>query len=426
VWGDAACIIPWNLYLFYGDKTILDRQYGSMKAWVDYITSVDGDNNGWRDVYHYGDWLALDDPNGKKDATQGGTDKGFIASVYYAHSARLAAQAADVLVIKEDAAAYNALAEKVMDGVRKEYYSATGRSCINTQTALVMTLYFDVIGNRERVRAELRQKIESNNGKLQTGFVGTPLLCNVLSENDMSDLAYRLLLNEEYPGWLYAVNLGATTIWERWNSVEADGRISSTGMNSLNHYAYGSIVEWLYRHAAGINPASENPGFRKILLKPKPSYYLKSLKAEYRTPLGVCKSAWNVPDDKHLEFSFTIPFGSEAELHLPFAGEAVFKDKANPLFADVLDGVCYPGAGEYKVSYETNQSLRRILSTHNTIRELLANQKAKTLLEKMMPQIHQMPSSMLDFSLRQVTAKYGVAGAVENMDLLDKTLAELE
>jgi alpha-L-rhamnosidase len=426
VWGDAACIIPWNLYLFYGDKTILDRQYSSMKAWVDYITSVDGENNGWRDVYHYGDWLALDDPNGKKDATQGGTDKGFIASVYYAHSARLVVQAADVLGIKEDAATYNALAEKVMDGVRKEYYSATGRSCINTQTALVMALYFGVIGNRERVRAELRQKIERNDGKLQTGFVGTPLLCNVLSDNGMSDLAYRLLLNEEYPGWLYTVNLGATTIWERWNSVEADGRISSTGMNSLNHYAYGSIVEWLYRHAAGINPTVENPGFRKILLKPKPNYHLKFLKAEYRTPLGICKSAWNVPDDKHLELSFTIPFGSKAELHLPFAGEAVFNDKTNPLFTDVRDGVCYLGAGEYKVSYETNECLRQIVSTHNTIRELLVNRKAKALIEKMMPQIHQIPSSMLDFSMRQVMAKYGAADMVENMDLLDKTLAELE
>jgi alpha-L-rhamnosidase len=133
-----------------------------------------------------------------------------------------------------------------------------------------------------------------------------------------------------------------------------------------------------------------------------------------------------VPDAKHLEFSFTIPFGAVAEFYLPFADEVVFKDKTNPLFTDVRNSVCYLDAGEYSVSYETNKYLRRILSTHNTIRELLADRKAKALLKKMMPQMNQMPSSMLDFTMRQVTAKYGTVDMAKKMDMLDKTLAEFE
>lgn len=351
-WGDAACIIPWNLYLFYGDKGLLAEAYPGMKAWVDYVAQVEGNNHGWREVFHYGDWLALDNPAGGVDQCFGGTDVGFIASVYYLYSTRLLVKAAKVLGKTEDAAAYEALAGQILKDIREEYFSKTGRCCAGTQTGLVLTLLHGLTDALDKTRAALKKKFQDSKGKLQTGFVGTPLLCGVLCDNGMGELAYNLLLNEEYPGWLYEVNLGATTIWERWNSVLPDGSISSTGMNSLNHYAYGSIVEWIYRYAAGINPVEDFPGFRKILLKPLPDLRLKHLEVECRTAAGTYRSAWRFLDDSRIEFRFIVPFGCEADLVLPHTPDSVYADASNPIFADVREEICHLAAGTYTVAYQ--------------------------------------------------------------------------
>ena len=262
VWGDAACIIPWNLYLFYGDQSILEDQFDSMRSWVDYIRKVDGDNHGWRYVFHYGDWLALDNPVQGAEQVMGGTDEEFIANLYYAVSALLVAKSAEVLGKETERVKYQKISEEQFDIVKKEYYSATGRCCIKTQTALLLTLKYHLSENEELTKAQLRKLYEDNDGKLKTGFVGTPLMCNVLTEHGMEDIAYGLLLNEEYPGWLSEVKLGATTVWERWNSLLDDGTISGIGMNSMNHYAYGSVLEWMFRHAAGINTTDTAPGLR--------------------------------------------------------------------------------------------------------------------------------------------------------------------
>lgn len=426
VWGDAACIIPWNVYLFYGDKSILEEQFDSMKAWVDYIERKDGDDFGWRKVFHFGDWLALDNPMGGADQVMGGTDTGFIASVYYANSARLTAKAARVLGRDGEAAHYEALADKVRREVREEFYSMTGRCCINTQTALIMTLYFGLAEDEEKTRMALKQKFNETGHKLQTGFVGTPLMCNVLSDYGMDDLAYELLLNEEYPGWLYEVNLGATTIWERWNSVMPDGSISSTGMNSLNHYSYGSIVEWMFRHCAGINPVEEAPGFRMALLKPVPNWKLRHLEARCRTAAGTYRSEWKALDEKHVEIRVEVPFGCQARLRLPLAPENVYEDKSNPMFEHVENGECLLTAGSYCVSYETSRPLVQRLSTNSTMRELLQDPKAKKLLLEISPMAGQLPPSMWDMSMRQITEKFG-GGSVDNGQLnqLDSLLANL-
>lgn len=422
VWGDAACIIPWNLYLFYGDSSILSEQFDSMKAWVDYITKMDGQDNGWRDESHFGDWLALDNPSGEGD--YGGTDSGFIASVYYAHSAGLVAKSARILGKQEEAVRYDKLAGKVLQEVRDEYFSKNGRCCLNTQTALIMALHFGLTETPEKTREALRKNFKDSNGKLQTGFVGTPLLCNQLSEEGMGELAYKLLLNEEYPGWLYEVKLGATTVWERWNSVLPDGSISSTGMNSLNHYAYGSIIEWLYRYGAGVNPIEDAPGFRKVRLIPAPWYSLKYLKAECNTAAGLYKSAWEVLDENHVKIQVTVPFGCEAELILPFAPESVYMDKENPMFAKVKDGVCLLHAGEYSVIYETIQVLRHVLSTNSPIRELLEDSRVKEYLTKNHPEMVRLPAAFKDISLRQIAAEYG-DGEPDGYDELDVVLADL-
>ena len=219
----------------------MEDQFESMKSWVDYIRKVDGADHGWRYVFHYGDWLALDNPVGGAEQVLGATDEEFIANLYYAVSAGLVANAAEVLGLEAEEKEYRALSEEQFETVKKEYYSATGRCCIKTQTALILTLKYHLSENEDLVKQQLKKLFEDSNRKLKTGFVGTPLLCNVLTDHGMEDLAYDLLLNEEYPGWLHEVKLGATTVWERWNSLLDDGTISGISMNSMNHYSYGSV-----------------------------------------------------------------------------------------------------------------------------------------------------------------------------------------
>jgi alpha-L-rhamnosidase len=409
-WADAACIIPWTMYLFYGDKTILAEQFASMRAWVDYVTKVDGENHGWRYTIQNGDWLALDNVIDGTAVAVGATDTGFIASVYYAISANLVSKAAAALGNTTDAEKYQALHRQIVQDVRDEYFSKNGRCCINTQTALVMTLYYHLLDDNERIKDELVKKFKSNGNKLQTGFLGTPILCNCLSENNMSDLAYDLLLNEEYPGWLYEVNLGATTVWERWNSLLPDGSISSTGMNSLNHYAFGSIVEWMYRYCAGIQPLEEYPGFRKIQLKPEPNYQLKHLEAEYESAAGTYKSAWKVIDETHVELWFTVPFNCSAELFLPYS-------------PDKMPKVLTPG--EYHFNYETTKPLRTIFSTNNTIAELLGNPKSKAVLASVLPDAEQTPLKMQAHPFRRLFEQFGHPNAKAILEELDAKLSAI-
>ena len=265
------------------------------------------------------------------------------------------AKAAAVLGRKEEEEKYRRLSEEQFAEVRREYYSATGRCCIKTQTALLLTLKYRLSDNIELTKQQLNKLFEDSGNKLKTGFVGTPLLCNVLSDFGMEELAYTLLLNEEYPGWLNEVKLGATTVWERWNSLLSDGTISGIGMNSMNHYAYGSVVEWMFRHSAGINPANDVPGFVRVEFAPLLNRELGSMEAEYDSPSGVYRSAWRFQDDTHVELSVTVPFGCSATLKLPMARQQNYEDRSNPLFADVQDGVCHLGPGTYCVAYETAQ-----------------------------------------------------------------------
>ena len=405
-WGDAACIIPWHLYQFNGDMTILREQYASMKGWVDFIAKVDADK-GWDSVFHYGDWLALDNPGGGINETRGGTDEGFIAYAYYLHSTRIVAETAGLLGHAEDHAAYSARAAQIRAHIKAEYFSSTDRCCIHTQTALLLTLWLK-LADPVRTRQALRSLFERVGGKLKTGFVGTPLLGNILTENGMSDLAYNLLLSREYPGWLYEVDLGATTIWERWNSVLPDGSISSTGMNSLNHYSYGSIVEWIFRHMAGLNPAEGVPGFRRLRLAPLPDVRLGHLTSEYQSAAGTWRLAWQVIDNNHLEVKVSVPFNCSAELHLPLSGEQ------NPRLLE---------AGDYQFSYETAVPLRQAFSTHDPVRVLMADPNAKAVLLNVNPAFAQIPVSIWDQSPRQIMAMYSPGADTASLDQLDKALA---
>lgn len=420
VWGDAACIIPWNLYLFYGDKSILEDQFESMKSWVDYVRKVDGDNHGWRYVFHYGDWLALDNPNLGSETVMGGTDEEFIANLYYAISAGLVAKAAAVIGKKAEQEEYQKLSDEQLDVVKKEYYSPTGRCCIKTQTALLLTLKYNLSSNEELVKKQLRKLYEENDGKLKTGFVGAPLMCNILSDHGMEDIAYGLLLNEEYPGWLYEVKLGATTVWERWNSLWEDGTISGIGMNSMNHYSYGSIVEWMFRHGAGINTIDNAPGLHKISMAPTPNLEIGFMTASYDSACGTYGCGWKLISDDEIKITAEVPFGGQAELTLPYVTEEVLKDQENPITANVKDGICILESGVYEVQYKMTNFLKKEYSLDaTTCRELLKNKEIKAFLDA---EGWDMPMQYLGNTIKELQELFPAAAPEDKVKRLEEFL----
>ena len=247
-------------------------------------------------------------------------------------------------------------------------------------------------------------------------------MCHVLSENGMEDIAWKLLLNEDYPGWLHEIKLGATTVWERWNSVEDDGSISSTGMNSLNHYSYGSVVEWLFRYAAGIQ-LPNTPGFQSVRIAPSLNWSLGEMEASYDSPAGIYKTAWKLTDPTHVELSVEVPFGCSAQLVLPKAKEETFTDSQNPMFADVKDGVCYLEPGSYAVSYETTESLKMVYSSNTPIRELLANPQVKEAIATVMP-LDMIPTQFISYSMRELGEQFGQGMNEEQLKGIDLLLSQ--
>ena len=421
VWGDASCIIPWHMYVVYGDKSILEDQFESMRDWVEYIRRIDGDDHGWRRNRGFGDWLALDNPKGGAEETLGATDEEFIAGIYYANSADIVAKSAAVLGKMKEAEEYGALAQRLFREVRQEYYSVTGRCCIKTQTALLLTLKYHLSDNIELTKEQLTKLFEDNNWKLTTGFVGTPLLGNVLTDNDMTDLAFRLLLNEEYPGWLYEVKLGATTVWERWNSLLEDGTISGISMNSMNHYAYGSVLEWIFRHVAGINEINTEPGSRHMEICPQLCPELGKVSGSYDSPAGEYLCSWELTDDRHVTVRLTVPFGCTADVKLPMAPDAVYVEGAavgNALFAAVTDGICHVGAGSYEVSYGLTESWKKEFTPDTPIGQLLQDPDVTARLSKVIP-LNLIPNQGKTMSIREMAENF-------NSDITEEQLAEIE
>ena len=421
VWGDASCIIPWNLYLFYGDKSILKDQFESMHSWVDYITKVDGDNHGWRHVFHYGDWLALDNPVQGAEQVMGATDEEFIANLYYAISAGIVAKAAHVLGYAEEEVKYQKLSDEQFDIVKKEYYSATGRCCIKTQTALLLTLKYHLSDNEELTQNQLLKLFADSNHKLKTGFVGTPLMNDILTEHGMNDLAYELLLNEDFPGWLYEVKLGATTVWEKWNSLLPDGTISGISMNSMNHYAYGSVLEWMFRHVAGINITEANPGAKEVTFEPTLNWSLKYTDASYDSPSGEYHLKWKLTDKRHVTIEMDIPFDCRAKVILPLVSEGARKELANVLGAD-QNGLYTIETGHYEVSYELAQALGKSYGINTPIRILLLDARTKEFLEKL--HMTDIPNQYKDLSIKDMVEKFAGRVSEEQLKQLDEKLTK--
>ncbi len=310
-WADAATVIPWTVYRFYGDKQLLSEQYENMTLWAEWIHKQDDGDFLWKKGFHFADWLALDNP--EKGSSFGGTDPYYIASVYYYYSTILCANAAKVLGKDEDCEKYTLRAENIKQAIRLEYFTATGRIAEPTQTAMVLALYFDLVpeAHCDRLVNDLKNKLIGKNIHLDTGFVGTYFLLPALTKAGLHDFAVQLLLNEDYPSWLYEVNMGATTIWERWNSVLPDGHVSDTGMNSMNHYAYGSVVEWIYTTLCGLRPDDSAPGFKKAVIAPRTDPRLNTMKCEYLSASGKYKSGWERRAGE-IRYHVEIPFDAEA------------------------------------------------------------------------------------------------------------------
>lgn len=313
-WGDAAVICPWQVYLAFGNKQILKNQYQSMKKWIDYITSTTTTKYLWTGGTHYGDWLGLDAPSG---SYKGSSNEDFIASAFYAYSTSLVIQAGTVL--GEDVSELSTLYENIVNTFQKTWPT------YNTQTECVLAAHFKLAKDCQAAADQLADMVRACGTKLQTGFVGTPYLLHVLSDYGHTDLAWDLLLRTKYPSWLYPVTKGATTIWEHWDGIMEDGSFWSKDMNSYNHYAYGSVADWVYGVAAGILPRKDAPGYAKVTIAPHPDKRLDWLRAELDTRHGHISSFWTKEDDSW-RYEITVPV--EADI--------------------VIDGVCHSvKAGSY-------------------------------------------------------------------------------
>ncbi|MGI6315270.1 MAG: family 78 glycoside hydrolase catalytic domain [Christensenellales bacterium] len=313
-WGDAATICPWTIYRVYGDERLLAESYPMMKKWVHYIRDTGDDPYRWNTGFHFGDWLSL----GARDNNSiGTTDPYLIAQAMYVFSARITAAAARVLGLKDDAREMDKLAEGAVKAFRREYITPLGRVAVPTQTALLLTLKLGLCKkkHRHRVLEDLCALIHESKDHLATGFVGTPYLLHVLTENGRHDLAAKVFLQESFPGWLYPVHRGATTVWERWDGIKPDGSFQDAGMNSFNHYAYGSVCDWLVEKVAGLDMAEKEPGYRVLRLHPRRTGSLTHARAELETVRGRVSCGWK-REDGRMEVSVEIPAGSTAELTL--------------------------------------------------------------------------------------------------------------
>ncbi|MGV8880924.1 MAG: family 78 glycoside hydrolase catalytic domain [Rhodoglobus sp.] len=317
VWGDAAVLTPWVLYDRFGDAGVLAAQYESARKWVDLVDRLAGDDHLWNEGFQLGDWLdPAAPPQDPADAT---TDKYLVATAYFAWSTRHLAQMAEILGKAEDAAHYGALAAAIRTAFAAEYLLPDGRMTSDAQTAYSLAIQFDLIEDADMRAAageRLAQLVAEADNRIATGFAGTNLVSDALTRSGAIDTAYNLLLEEECPSWLYAVNKGATTIWERWDSMLPDDTVNPGTMTSFNHYALGAVADWLHRVVAGIAPAT--PGYRTIRFAPRPGGGFTRASAEHETPYGRASIEWRISDGT-LEVDVVVPTGADAIVHLPGA-----------------------------------------------------------------------------------------------------------
>ena len=314
-WGDAAVIVPWVLYQRYGDLAILEEQFQSMCDWVDHVAGVAGENSLWDSGFQFGDWL---DPTAPPDNPfQARTDGTIVASAYFTYSAKLVAQSAALLRQEDAYQRYADIAAKAQSAFANEYITPAGRLMCDAETAYAMAIMFDLFTipeQRQRAGDRLAELVRGSGYQIRTGFVGTPLMCDALCATGHHAVAYRLLKQQECPSWLYPVTMGATTIWERWDSMLPDGSINSGEMTSFNHYALGAVADWMQRTIGGIEAAE--PGYHTICFAPRSGGRLTNCNTRLQTPYGLAECRWQITDGA-FELGVIVPPNARGLVTLP-------------------------------------------------------------------------------------------------------------
>jgi alpha-L-rhamnosidase len=303
-WGDAGVICPWTIYQVYGDKRVIEKHYESMKKWIEFLQK--NSNNLLRPAYGYGDWVSIGSD----------TPKDVIATAYFAYSTRLVSEMAAAIGKNEDAKKYQELFEQIKQAFNKAYVADDARIKGETQTCYCLSLYFDLLPKEKRQRATdyLVEDVRKRGWHLSTGFVGLSYLLPTLTETGNLDVAYRLLNQDTFPSWGYSIKNGATTIWERWDGWTEEKGFQDPGMNSFNHYAFGSVGRWLFGTVAGID--TDGPGYKRIRIEPKPGGGITYAKASYRSIYGKIVSDWKLKDGE-FTLDVTIPTNTMATVYVP-------------------------------------------------------------------------------------------------------------
>lgn len=336
-WADAGVIIPWTTWMQYGDRSIIERNWDAMQKFMDFIAKANPDfirKNGVGP--NYADWLAPDDR----------TNKDLLATAYWALVARMMEQMAHAIRREDDAKRYAGLVGNIRHAFQSAYIKDNGEVGTGTQTSYVVALYTKMAPEslEPALVNNLVKDIESRKWHLSTGFLGTPFLLFTLADHGRSDVAYRLLLNESYPSWGYMLSKGATTWWERWNGDTGD-----PAMNSYNHYAFGSVVAWVYRYVAGIDTATDSPGFHHIVIHPHPDSFMPHSSGEYESTYGKITTDWSSDPGKSMSLKVTIPANTSATIYLPAIPNTQILESGTPIQARQENGVnvVETGSGSY-------------------------------------------------------------------------------
>lgn len=319
LWSDVAVSLPWTLYREYGDEAILEDSYDSMCSFIRKVAELVGERGLWDTGFQFGDWL---DPDAPMDDPAGGrTDAHLVAAAYLCRTTREMAETARVLARADDAAEFSALAERVREAFLAEYVSPNGRVMNESATAYALAIVFDILDAEQKRHAgdRLAALVAENGYRISTGFAGTPHVTDALTATGHLDAAYLLLSEKTCPSFLYPVTMGATTIWERWDSVRPDGSINPSGMTSLNHYAFGAVVDWMHRTIGGLSPIE--PGYRRMRIAPRPGGGLTHATLRHHTVHGEVRVAWRITDGT-FTLEVQIPEGTVAEVTLPSTAEA--------------------------------------------------------------------------------------------------------
>lgn len=358
-WADAATIIPWHSYVIYGDHKTLERQYESMTKWVDFMTQ-NSKNNLFIKEDHWGDWLffSRDNDNSGRSAV---TSKKLIAQAFYCYSTQLLIKSAKVLGYVDDVKKYNDLYSKLVKAFNDEFVTKNGMLVSDSQTAYVLALQFELL-SEENTKIAVERLVDNieDYGHLTTGFLGTPFLCHVLSDNGKNEEAIKLLLRSDYPSWLYPVTKGATTIWERWNGIKPDGSFQYPSMNSFNHYAYGAIGEWMYNNLMGLKLNESYPGYKHFTIEPIFDENFDSIEGSFNSNYGKITVKWKRKNGK-LQLTVNVPPNTSSDVVLDKPQEGEWKLDNAKLASKILSQqenkqktTLLLGSGKYNFSFVEN------------------------------------------------------------------------